>query len=166
MRIKTSIMLFTVMLVGTAFAGDKGGNSCKLEGTWYGEDFFLGSFSIQYHGEGNSTGTLDMEITRFNEIFDIVWPELGGASHLRGNWKQTGGNSYSFVRQQTWYDDFGAPAAISRQYGTMRFTDCNTLEARYTYLKVFDLDMELISEEPSDTEGYPPAVAHRLLFMD
>lgn len=164
MRIITVVALFAVLLAGTAFAGDTG-NGCKLEGTWYGEDYFMGSFAIQYHGEGNSTGTLHMEMTKFNDVFHQLWIDLTGVSHLLGNWKQKGDKSYSFVRQQTWYIS-GAAVGISRVHGTMRFTDCNTLESRYTYFENFTMDMDLYEEFPMDPEAYPPAVAHRLLFKD
>ena len=164
MRKATIIALFAVMLAGMAFAGNSG-NGCKLEGTWYGEDFFMGSFNVQFHGEGNSTGALHMEITKFNDVFHQLWPDLTGVSHLLGNWKQTGGNSYSFVRQQTWYIS-GVAVGFSRVYGTMRFTDCNTLESRYTYFENFTMDMDLIEAFPLDPEAYPPGVAHRLLFID
>ena len=161
MRIATTIALFGLMLLGTAFAGDDG-NGCKLQGTWYSvaTDNDSNSFVVQYYGTGDTEGTDDSEWVKIGN----AWKALGIArlSNTRGLWKKTGPNTYSSVLLTFLYDAEGQLMLISRNYGVKKLIDCNTMEYRGTFTEYLNLYMNVFFSFPDDPTA-PPTIAHRMV---
>ena len=161
MRIATTIALFGLMLLGTAFAGDDG-NGCKLQGTWYSvaTDNDSNSFVVQYYGTGDTEGTDDSEWVKIGN----AWKALGIArlSNTRGLWKKTGPNTYSSVLLTFAYNAEGQIIAITRNYGIKKLVDCNTMEYRGTFTEYLNFNMDVWYSFPDDPEA-PPTIAHRML---
>ena len=129
MRIATIIVLFGLMLAGTAFAGDDG-NGCKLQGTWIGETPYPSPDNIQYmlkffsvfHGTGDTVGT---EVTEWiNPV-----PDPGTAwSNPRGVWEKSGPKQYKYTKRGYIYAAAnGAILVVVKHTGTFTLVDCNTL---------------------------------------
>ena len=139
MRTKIMIVLFAVLLAGTAFAGDNG-NGCKLQGTWIGEVpyplpdetpmdptddvYYMLKFFAAYHGTGDNEGTEVLEW-----INPVPAPGIGW-SNIRGIWKKVGPNQYSYTAKGFFFNKAtGAIVMVVRWGGTKHLTDCNTMEA-------------------------------------
>ena len=129
MKAKIFVMLFAVMLVGTAFAGDSG-KGCKLQGTWVGElpyplaggsSYYMLKMFIVYTGTGDTEGT---EVTEWiNPV-----PAPGTAwSNGRGVWAKSGPHRYNYTKMVYAFNTENGDILPSiRHTGTITLTDCNT----------------------------------------
>jgi hypothetical protein len=131
MRITTIIVLFGVLLAGTAFAGDNG-NGCKLQGTWLWEmsyplpgfpDFML-KFWATYIGTGDNEGAEIVEWINLPGSPDISY------STARGVWKKSGPNEYDYTMIGFGTDvETGTVFLVQRSSGKKTLTGCNKMEA-------------------------------------
>jgi hypothetical protein len=164
MKAKIFVVLFAVMLVGTAFAGDSG-NGCKLQGTWFWElpyplpdnpDFVL-KFWATYIGTGDNEGSEIVEWINYPLPLGLSSPTA------RGVWAKSGPNNYNFtmigfVSQ----DETGTILQVLLHNGTKTLTGCNTMTAT-SVIQYLDPDtLEPISPPSDEGRG---GVARRVLLQ-
>jgi hypothetical protein len=158
MKAKILVVLFAVMLAGTAFAGDSG-NGCKLQGTWLWNMPTPISDNLRfwatYNGTGDNDGTEIVEYINYSQ-------NIASYSTARGVWKKSGPNKYDYTMIDFLFlRDTGDILAVTRYTGTKTMIDCNTIEAT-AWTEVLDPET---MEPITPPTGGGIATGHRILLQ-
>ncbi|WP_242342718.1 hypothetical protein [Anaeromyxobacter terrae] len=108
-------------------------------------------------GQSNSSGTVVTDIPMWPKDEVITWV---AKVTMRGAWKRTGGNTFTFVQEGWVPGPDGTPILFARNVGSETLSeDCNTVTVVST-MQIFDaVTGAFIAEAPIE----PPMVGYRIV---
>jgi hypothetical protein len=119
-----------------------GNDSCQYIGSWFGYDHHENvAWTSQAVGPNRSGGTMLLELPGFDITFDGLFDVVNIAGNLKGAWKRTGGNTFSYAGMSFATNADGEAVYAIRLTGDVRVIgDCDVLSVENTWLSIYMLN--------------------------
>ena len=157
------ILMLGLAMPGAALADGKG---CQLQGTWFGvvsaEDLTLTGWLVTVAGKSADQGTNNLEFPTNHPSLFGLYPDATRASTLRGTWKRTGGNTFTYTMFGIGVDDLGLPVYSAILSGDITLSaDCRS-EHITASLEAFDAGVSPFYGNPAHVLPLPAHYGYRV----
>ena len=135
MKKSVILLAFMLLLPVLAVADDE----CQYIGSWfgYGSDQKI-SWTSQANGKSASHGTMLLELPGFDVTFGGAFDVANYTSNIKGTWKRTGGNTFSYAGVSFATNPDGDAVWVIRLTGDVTVMgDCDVLYVENTWLSLY-----------------------------
>lgn len=133
-------LLSILLAVAVSFpAGVLAGEDCSYVGSWFGYDSGGEiAWTSQAVGHNKSSGTMLLELPGFDVTFGGSFDVANFTGNLKGVWRRTGGNTFSYGGFSFATDTDGQAIWVIRLTGDVVVVgDCDVLEVLNTWLSIY-----------------------------